>query len=343
MQRLKIFTSQALAQKNWPTQALRDDNKHSTLDGLFFAHYASFSWGENRSTLTTGWTAARANLQPQQGRRHPVGQHQDANMKLALSFSPEHAIRKSCVAALAGVALAIGYSGFASAKLVECAGACTVAITATQGTETLGRTTGQYTIDPAGSIVLAQPITINGDWGSATVDSLGGNADPSLLFGGGSVNNTANPVLFSFATSTPIALNGPVVAQSQLTYGLTAQAGFTTDASLTPFDPGGHLVVANDLRAGGVTNKGVDIGGPCTAPAGNTVSCGNLSLTGAPFGAGQTFTAMGVNVAYFLSGHSSTSFNGQVIQNAVPEPSTYALLAAGLAFVGFTARRRLNG
>jgi len=265
-------------------------------------------------------------------------------MKLAFCFLPEDAIRKPWVGVLAGIALAIGYSGFASATVVPCGDACTVKITATDQSGTpLSTTTGSYTIDPLGAIVLTQPVSISGTWGSATIDTLGGNSDPSLLFGGGSVNNSGGDVLFSFATSTPISLLGPVIAQSQLTYGLTSQAGFGP-AHLEPFDTNHHLVVANDLQLGnGSVNKGVDIGGPCDAPAGQSVTCGNLSLTGAPFGSpGDTFTAMGVNVSYFLSAHSSTSFNGQIIQNAVPEPSTYALLVAGLGLVGFIARRRLN-
>jgi len=266
-------------------------------------------------------------------------------MKLAFSFLPEDAIRKPWVGVLAGIALAMGYSGFASATVVPCGDACMVKITATDQSGTpLATTTGSYTIDPkSGAIDLTAPILISGNWGSATIDTLGGNSDPSLLFGGGSVNNSAADVLFSFATSTPISLHGPVVAQSQLTYGLTSQAGFGP-AHLEPFDTGHHLVVANDLQLGnGSVNKGVDIGSPCDAPAGQTVTCGNLSLTGAPFGSpGDTFTAMGVNVSYFLSAHSSTSFNGQIIQNAVPEPSTYTLLVAGLGLVGFIARRRFN-
>jgi hypothetical protein len=263
-------------------------------------------------------------------------------MKLPFSFL---SVRKPWVGVLAGIALATGYSGIASATIVPCGEDCTVKITATDQSGTaLGTTTGSYTIDPkTGAIDLSAPISINGSWGSATIDTLGGNSDPSLLFGGGSVNNSGGDVLFSFVTSTPISLHGPVVAQSQLNYGLTSQVGFGP-AHLEPFDTGHHLVVANDLQLGnGTVNKGVDIGGPCDAAAGKTVTCGNLSLTGAPFGSpGDTFTAMGINVSYFLSAHSSTSFNGQVVQVAVPEPSTYTLLVAGLGLIGFVARRRIN-
>ncbi len=54
------------------------------------------------------------------------------------------------------------------------------------------------------------------------------------------------------------------------------------------------------------------------------------------------YDTMSATVAFALSPNSNVGFSGFIQQTVVPEPSTYALLAAGLAFVGFVVRRRLN-
>jgi hypothetical protein len=261
-----------------------------------------------------------------------------------LAGNPSKIVPRSAVCALFCLSFAIGYSSPASAIVTNCGPEsinCTFTLSAQDPTTNavLGTTTENYSVDKKGNITIESPASISGPWGSASLTQLGGNTDPSLLFAGGAINNTAGHVLFTFGFSEPISLQGPVQAQSQLNYGLTSQGIALSPAVLTPFNP--NVLTARDLGNTGFISKNVDLGGPCSAPIGTTVSCGNLSATGAPFGnVTNTFVSMAATVEFDLSGHSSTGFNGQVIQNAVPEPSAYGMLVAGLAFIGFVTLRR---
>jgi len=215
---------------------------------------------------------------------------------------------------------------------------CTAKLTASNTSGVLSTQTVNFDVTNTGDIQLATPVNLSGDWGTAHLDRLDGNVDPRLGFAGGVTNNSSADLLFSLAISTPILLKGPVQAEGQLNYGLTSLSD--SAATLTPFND--FVLTAKDKTLDNrFISKGVDIGDLCTAPANKTVNCGNLDKFGAPFGAGETFKDMDATIVFSLTANSNASFNGQVIQNAVPEPTTWGLMLAGLLLVGFVSRRRV--
>lgn len=88
----------------------------------------------------------------------------------------------------------------------------------------------------------------------------------------------------------------------------------------------GIEVFWNGLSLGVFTGNG--------APNGNTWAVQNLSVTGAASSSLLMFQAVGTSDSY------GGSLDAVSLTAAVPEPETYALMLAGLAAVGFVARRR---
>lgn len=64
----------------------------------------------------------------------------------------------------------------------------------------------------------------------------------------------------------------------------------------------------------------------------------SLTFVGGGVPGSYTLSVAGYKINPALSG----SYSGNINLNPVPEPETYAMLLAGLALVGFTARRRKN-
>jgi len=177
-----------------------------------------------------------------------------------------------------------------------------------------------------------------GDGATVGVGSLGGNADPILTFGVSATTNAAGHT-FSFAFDLPIALSGPIAANSKVSYSLTA--GTNAGAQVTPLN--GHVVVAQEVDTSvggiGVLNKGVDVGltffflGQDTQNS--PVYTASSTLTG-----NTAYDLMSVQVAFALSPNSSVGMSGFVNQVVVPLPAAFPLLLSGVAGFGWLARRR---
>jgi len=185
------------------------------------------------------------------------------------------------------------------------------------------------TAQAVGTLTIgSQDISFNAFW----------YADPFVSFTFGSINALAGAVSYTAIFSTPIVPGLYSYAEATL-------AGSVIGASGTVINSGGQstFLTGSAFNAGNQTNLGVGVGtGPCTAP---TMNCGNgsASNTFAP----ATFNMLAATLAYTQNGAGTTvSFVGRVdllatppVSN-VPEPSTYALVAIGLAAVGVVRRRR---
>ena len=99
-----------------------------------------------------------------------------------------------------------------------------------------------------------------------------------------------------------------------------------------------------DTSVGGkpAIDKKVDAGDTFFFAGGPDTQSSQTYEADGSFNVDPAYDTMSATVAFALSPSSNVGISGFIQQTVVPEPSTYALLAAGLAFVGFVARRRLN-
>ncbi len=172
-----------------------------------------------------------------------------------------------------------------------------------------------------------QGVVINAFW----------DADPFLTFTLATTNPAPGPVTYQFTFLTPVVPALYSYAEATLTGSVTG-AGSVTNAGGVPM-----FMTGFGENSGGPISLGVGVGtGPCVAP---TVTCGNatLSNTFAPI----MFNTLSATLSYTQSGLGSTaSFTGRIDlfetppTTTVPEPSTYALVAVGIAAVAFVRRRQ---
>jgi len=265
-------------------------------------------------------------------------------MKL-YSSTPEHRPRHfplaAWLSALSATCLLAGVTTSASAATIDCS-SCVVL-------QQNGVDLGAVPLIEIGDNQLgiapgSQTTFLGGNNSSITLSGFSYDTDPTLTFALGAVNKGSTPASFGAVFNLPLnpTLKEPLTATSTVRYTLTD--GGTNGITISPSIPAiGKIVSAQDVDANGIAfDKGVNVGDTCTATT--DAFCGpyNAGPSLINHGAGP-YVSMTANVNFNLTGGGdAASLSGKIIQAAVPEPSSYALLSAGLVFVGFVASRRMK-
>ncbi len=101
------------------------------------------------------------------------------------------------------------------------------------------------------------------------------------------------------------------------------------------FTPGGQYFVTGGISGTKFTISSVKLNNVAwPATAGSDIDLGTKMVGPNDV---LTISVMGTRV------EAGSNFNGQLMLTPVPEPETYAMMLAGLAALGFLARRRKNG
>jgi hypothetical protein len=226
-------------------------------------------------------------------------------------------------------------TGTASAGQISCPNdpsACGVIISANDEVVAAG----QFVIDEDGSVRLADVVAYQDPRGfGASIDTLGGNVDPELVFGLGATNTSNAPVNFSFIFSLPIgSVSPPLSTEAVLGTSLTASSGAA--ATIAPTLGVGKIVDSQDIRLSPFqsVDKGVDIGDAFAAAAGTTAT--RIETAFGSILSGGPFNLMVVTIAFALSdadpgtAGAGVGFSGRVTQIETPTPSAGLMLGLGL-------------
>jgi len=205
---------------------------------------------------------------------------------------------------------------------------------------------GRYTIGEGGLLQIASPVSFKLDDGSTIgVTGINGNADPVLGFNASAATlGTGHSFAFSF--DLPISLSGPINADSSISYTLTSTTA--AGAEIKPLLPGAGAKVMTaqevDTTVGGLPSldKDVSVGDTFTVLGGPKTGNSPVFTASNSFIGDTRYDTMNALVSFSLSPNSNVGISGFVQQVVVPEPSTTALMFAGLGLVGWIARRRLN-
>lgn len=206
-------------------------------------------------------------------------------------------------------------------------------------------TTGQISLDTTNirgngmATAMGGIMWTMGDGSQVTVKSLSGNADPLLSFGLGASTQSIGRT-FGFSFDLPIALSGPIQANSSVAYSMTSttQAG----AQLTAIN--GKVVTANevDTTVGGkgALNMGVDVGDTFFFTGGPQVQNSPVYAASNAFAGDLAYDLMSVQINFGLSANSVVGMSGFVQQVApVPVPAAFPLLLSGIVGLGALSRR----
>jgi hypothetical protein len=199
----------------------------------------------------------------------------------------------------------------------------------------LDSTTGNVSETGGGGLMWTM-----GDGSTISVGSLSGNADPILGFGlGASTSSTGST--FGFTFNLPIALQGPINADSSVSYSLTSTTA--AGAQIAPV-VGSNIVSAFevDTSVGGLLslNKGVDIGSTLFFTGGPLTQNSPVYTASNTFTGNLAYDLMTVKVDFSLSADSTVGLSGFVQQVAVPIPAAVWLFGSGLLGLVGIARRK---
>ena len=144
----------------------------------------------------------------------------------------------------------------------------------------------------------------------------------TIGFGGAGFDNYSVVAgsAYSFANSHAATDLGKLFSEGHLVNNAITEAAFQIAVWEITYETSGHY----NLNSGSATFSG-----------GSAATAGSLALATSWLGALASAPSL-----YTVSVLKSASNQDQIFAMAVPEPSTYALLAGGLFAIGFVARRR---
>lgn len=190
----------------------------------------------------------------------------------------------------------------------------------------------------------AIPDTTTGPWMSvAQLNTIFGHGDPDLSYGFFAKNNTATTQTYTFTIGEAIVppVSGATIVRADFGATLTNPTGNLTIAPVSPATKIQQFFLSSD---GGTTfvNAGVDVGNALTTSASGTSTYPTTSFT--TNGPAGSWNFMQIVTRFTLSPDKDVAavsgFASIEPVAPVPEPSTYAMMAAGLCMLGFMARRR---
>ncbi len=199
---------------------------------------------------------------------------------------------------------------------------------------------GFYTIDAkTGDLTITEAVTVVGLNGElAQVGGIWGNADPILGFNA-SAGTGVTGGTFSYTFYLPIALSGPLAADSSVSYSLTSQTA--AGAQIAPLF--GKTVIAQevDTSVGGLSplNKGVDVGNTFFFLGGPQTQNSPVYTAASLLTGNAAYDLMSVTVAFSLSARSNVGLSGFVQQTVVPVPAAVWLFGSAAGLLAALRRR----